>query len=106
MAASFLMSSLNVKAQGTAGIKENTVVNGLKSYPNPISDELTIEVELTSNVTSLNCSIIDALGKVVVKTTLNDSKTVINTSELDKGFYFLSISTVDGKAVKTIKLVK
>jgi len=106
VAAGFLMHQINVIPQGTAGVKENTLINRLKTYPNPLTDVLTVEVELTNNTTDLEYSIIDALGKVILKNNLEDSKTTINTSGLDKGFYFLSISTQDGKVIKTSKLVK
>lgn len=104
--ASFLMSQINIKAPVVAGIVENTIIKGLNAYPNPMTDELTIEVALTANNNNLSYSIIDALGKVVVKNPLTNSKTTLNTSGLDQGFYFLSISTIDGKAIKTVKLVK
>lgn len=106
MAEGFLMSQISILPQGTVGIKETTLLNDLKTYPNPISDELTIEVNLLVNTPTLNCTIIDALGKIVLKQAIVNSKTTINTSGLEKGFYFLSTSTIDGKPVKTTKLVK
>jgi PKD repeat protein len=106
MAQGFLMSQISIIPQGSVGIKETTLLNDLKTYPNPISDELTIEVNLSVSAPALNCIIIDALGKTVLKHTLADSKTIINTSGLEKGFYFLSISTMDEKLIKTRKLVK
>lgn len=106
IAAGFLMHQINVIPQGITGVKENTLISGLKTYPNPLTDVLTIEVELTNNTTDLAYTVIDALGKVILKNILKDSKTTINTSDLEKGFYFLSISTQDGKVIKTSKLVK
>ena len=106
VAAGFLMHQINVIPQGTTGVKENTLANGLKTYPNPIIDELTIEIELSSTVSNYIYTMVDALGKVIMKNNIKDPKTVINTSGLDKGFYFLSISTLDGKVIKTSKLVK
>jgi hypothetical protein len=106
MAAGFLMSQLNVKPQVTTGVKENTIINGLNAFPNPMADELTIEVELTNNKVDFTYSIIDALGQVVLNNKLVDSKTIVNTTSLDKGFYFLTISSSDKKSEKTIKLVK
>jgi hypothetical protein len=106
VAAGFLMHRINVIAQVTTGVKENTLANGLKMYPNPIINELTIEIEFPSTISNYTYAIIDALGKVVMKNDLKDSKTVINTSGLDNGFYFLSISTLNGKVIKTSKLAK
>ncbi len=106
VAAGFLMHQINVIAQGTTGVKENTLANGLKTYPNPIIDELTIEIELSSTVSNYTYTLVDALGKVIIKNNSKDSKTIINTNDLEKGFYFLSISNLDGKLIKTSKLVK
>ena len=106
MSAGFLMGQLNVKPQVTTGVKENAIINGLNAFPNPMADELTIEVELTNNKVDFTYSIIDALGQVVLNNKLVDSKTIVNTTSLDKGFYFLTISSSDKKSEKTIKLVK
>ena len=51
-------------------------------------------------------TIVDALGKVIAKSNMTDSKTQINTSNLDKGLYFLTVTSNNGEAAKTIKLVK
>ena len=106
MSAGFLMGQLNVKPQVTTGVKENAIINGLNAFPNPMADELTIEVELTNNKVDFTYSIIDALGQVVLSNKLVDSKTIVNTTSLDKGFYFLTIFSSDKKSEKTIKLVK
>ena len=37
---------------------------------------------------------------------LNNSKALMNTSHLEKGFYSLSITNERGSSLKTIKLVK
>lgn len=79
---------------GTTGVKEYAnVTASFNAYPNPLSDELNIEVALTNNSTALVYTIVDALGKVVAQNKLTDSKTTINTASLEKGFYFLSVST-------------
>ncbi len=106
IASGFLMHQINVIPQITNGVKENTLANGIITYPNPIVDELTIEIELSSSIVNYNYTLTDALGKVVMKNNIKDSKTVINTSDLEKGFYFLSISSDDIKIKKTSKLVK
>lgn len=105
IAAGFLMSHIAVIPQSTTGIKETGIANNLKVFPNPVSDKLTIETELASGKESIKCMLVDALGKIVIQKSIVDSKTTLDTSELEKGFYFLSIIN-DGKTVKTIKLVK
>lgn len=102
------MGKIVVKNPGAVtGVKENNnAVASLNAFPNPMNDELTIEVALTNNSTSLVYTIVDALGKVVAQNKLDDSKAIINTTQLDKGFYFLSISTDKGNVLKSIKIVK
>lgn len=105
MAAGFLMSQFNVVPQSTTGIKQTKILTGLNAYPNPIADELTIETTTKDN-SKLNYLLIDALGRVVLRGNIENSKTTINTSALEKGFYSLSITDEKGSSLKAIKLVK
>ena len=74
-------------------------------FPNPIADELTMEAT-TTNDNELTFVLVDALGRLVLTGNLNNSKTTINTSNLEKGFYSLSVTNEKGSSLKTIKLVK
>lgn len=105
MAAGFLMSQVNVIPQATTGIKQTEVLTGLNAYPNPMADELTIEATTKDN-SKLNYVLIDALGRVVLTGTIENSKAIINTSSLEKGFYSLSITNEKGSSLKAVKLVK
>jgi|GEM_PF-1191371 len=105
MAAGFLMSQVNVIPQATTGIKQAEVLTGLNAYPNPMADELTIEATTKDN-SKLNYILIDALGRVVLTGTIENSKAIINTSSLEKGFYSLSITNEKGSSLKAVKLVK
>lgn len=105
MAAGFQMSQFNVIPSTVTGIKQIETNIGLKAFPNPITDELIIEATTTDN-TKLNYILIDALGRTVLTGDLNNSKASINTSNLEKGFYSLSITNEKGSSLKAIKLVK
>ena len=105
MAAGFQMSQVNVIPLSVTGIKQSEKEIGLIAFPNPISDELTIELKTTED-NKLNYLLIDALGRLVLTGNLNNSKTTINTSNLEKGFYSLSVTNEKGSSLKTIKLVK
>lgn len=105
-ASSFLMSSLNIHAPGTpTAIKELSEVINLNVYPNPFDNELMIEVQKNENT---NCyyNLLDALGRIVNSGSLNSNKATIFTSQLEKGFYTLSIKNEKGDVLKTIKLIK
>lgn len=103
IAAGYLMKSIRVM-QGATAVQENTVLKNLSVYPNPLENELTVEVQLAREET-ISYIITDALGKVVAKDELTSSKTVINTANLDRGIYFLSITSND-QVLKTTKLMK
>ncbi|MBK8369499.1 MAG: T9SS type A sorting domain-containing protein [Bacteroidetes bacterium] len=77
----------------------------INAFPNPIAEELTIEAT-SANDTKLTYILLDALGRMVLAGNLNNSKTTINTSNLEKGFYSLSVTNEKGSSLKTIKLVK
>jgi len=81
------------------GIDENSnnalLVN---AFPNPFTDELIIEVNEPSQITITN-----ALGQVV-KTLNVNGKTTLDTNDLPKALYNLSIKTQSGSSF--VKLVK
>ncbi|MFN7911076.1 MAG: T9SS type A sorting domain-containing protein [Bacteroidota bacterium] len=77
------------------GIKNDLFVN---AFPNPFKDELTIEVNEPSQITITN-----TLGQVV-KTLNVNSKTILETNDLPKGNYVLSMKTQGG--LRNVKLVK
>jgi hypothetical protein len=104
IASGYLMNRFQVVASPTA-IKEQEVLKNLSVYPNPVENELTIEVEIVNDKQHLAYLITDALGKVVAKNELTSLKTVVNTTTLDRGVYFLSVSG-NNKVLKTTKLVK
>lgn len=106
MAAGFQMSSISVIPQTVTGIKQNELVKSLAAYPNPFNDELAIEVELNSNTSNISYEVYDALGKVVLKNKITDSKTILNTSALNNGFYFLSVKDENGNTLRSLKIVK
>ena len=98
-------ATINVIPLSVTGIKQTEKEIGLIAFPNPITDELTIEAT-TTNDNKLTFVLVDALGRLVLTGNLNNSKTTINTSNLEKGFYSLSVTNEKGSSLKTIKLVK
>jgi len=101
----FLMSQLNVVAQNATGIKQTEILTHLNAYPNPMTEELAIEASTKDN-SKLKYSLIDALGRIVLSGSIENSKAIINTSSLEKGFYSLSITNEKGSSLKAVKLVK
>lgn len=71
-------------------------------YPNPATNYAMI----SSNATIKEVAIINTLGQVVATFTANAENVQINTQDLAKGVYMVSITTAEGSAVKKLTVVK
>lgn len=72
-------------------------------YPNPVADQLTIELLNPSN-DKLNIEVLSALGKVVSSTSeKGNQKIQLNVSELAAGVYFVRIS--DSESTQTQRFI-
>jgi len=67
----------------------------IKIFPNPADDVLYVQLsgKITSNV---RYHIVDLVGKEIISGKLNNSTTAIQTSNLKKGFYILTITENNG----------
>ncbi len=77
--------SINVKTVGIEPVGSNA---NIKVYPNPASDELTIEQE--GNINKLDFEILNSTGVVVFKGTLSE-RIVIAIANFSPGIYFLKL---------------
>ena len=102
IASGFLMSQISIIPQSTTGVKKLTKPLNVVAYPNPINNELIVEI---SKEQPCKYVITDAIGKLILNGTLTQSKSMINTSNLEKGFYNLMIIDYNNQSVN-IKLVK
>lgn len=105
MAAGFLMSQFNVIPSIVTSINETEKNIDIKTYPNPISDELVIEFT-NKGFEKLSYTLIDALGRIILSKNFENDKTTINTSQLSQGFYNLNIINADNKKIKCLKIIK
>jgi hypothetical protein len=63
---------------------------GYKVYPNPASTQLTVEIE--GQASYENLELFDAMGRVVVRESLNDSgKNTIDLSHVPSGMYVVRL---------------
>ena len=83
---------------GVLGLDESVNAN-LSVYPNPSSDVVTIE----SNITEGSIQIIDLTGKVVANQTVNGAATAFNTTALTNGMY--TVILTNGSTVETRKFI-
>lgn len=63
-------------------------------YPNPASQNLTVEVSEDSNF-PLDVNIFDATGRLVAIHQLQDFTQTLNIEELDNGFYYLQVNNIN-----------
>lgn len=78
-----------------SSVYESKAVASISTYPNPVVNELNINVELTET-TSINVEVVDAQGKLVK--TINKGATAagqqvitVDMTELASGNYFISL---------------
>ena len=84
------------------GIEENTNTIVTNIYPNPTSDILNVEFEENSELYSIR--IYDIKGNTVIQKEVNSAlgKAELNLSNLQKGNYFINISTKGTSTTKKI----
>lgn len=75
--------------------------NDFNAYPNPASNNVTVALNAspTSNTT---IEIVDVRGKTVLSTLTNSSETVLNTSTLANGIYYLKVSSNNSWGIKKL----
>jgi hypothetical protein len=83
------------------GIEDNINKGQIKVYPNPVSDELIIEME--GNKTEQNFQILNSGGQVIFDGCVVD-KTIVRTGSFTAGIYLVRFD--DGKTVEVKKIVK
>lgn len=100
---SVFLASLTVSAQDNKPQQPNktqeTTIEGLSFYPNPVSNGkvyITSKSSLAKDVT-----IFDILGKVVLQSTINSKE--LNVSSLSPGIYMIKIK--EGELTATRKLI-
>lgn len=83
------------------GIAPNESAKTIKVYPNPVTNELTIEFE--GNTTKSKFEIINSLGQSVFNGTIIE-KTVVQTSSFSQGIYIIKLES--GKTSEFKKVIK
>jgi hypothetical protein len=85
------------------GVSDVASENGISIYPNPVSDNLTIEIS-AFNSEKKYLSIYNVLGERMLKSQITNSKSQINVSGLARGIYIAELSS--GKNIVRQKFVK
>ncbi|MES2688942.1 MAG: T9SS type A sorting domain-containing protein [Bacteroidota bacterium] len=92
------LSPFSVRQGTNSGVADIARLNSISVYPNPANDYIII-----NNTENVNVEIMNQLGQVVKTEALNGSAP-LNLSDLDRGNYFIKISSDNASVVK--KFVK
>jgi hypothetical protein len=85
--------------EGTVGVNElSDAITNVNIFPTPASNQLVIDVDLKYN-TSLNYSIFDLNGRIVLSAHMNSAKETVNVSSLAPGNYLLKLSDNNRKTL-------
>jgi len=88
---------------GTAGIIENSPINGLSLYPNPVDQELTVDF-VASSSQQVTLTVQDVSGKIAQQHKINANEgsnlVLMNTQDLSSGIYFIEVKTEGTRQVK------
>jgi hypothetical protein len=90
--------TINIIPTGIKFIEKN---QGIKVYPNPVSDKLIIEIEGNKNNPSVE--ILNSMGQVVFEGNLSE-KTIVQTSNFSPGIYLIKIE--NGRSFEFKKILK
>jgi len=82
----------NIVGSGMAELEKKEI----KIFPNPAADRLYIETPYTKNL----IRIIDLLGTIVFKGTIEEIKTGIDISDINPGIYFIKVESSNSSVVK------
>ena len=88
-----------VKLSNTLDLIEQTPINLISLYPNPVTNVINLKVD--NNLENFPYIISNVEGKIINRGKINDINTSINVEPLSKGVYFIKIA--DNKAIKFIK---
>jgi hypothetical protein len=72
------------------GIQEPGLENGIRIYPNPVNDKVTIEI---NNAGENTVEVLDVTGRIVKQVMANSIKTELNTAELAGGVYYVRVQS-------------
>jgi hypothetical protein len=103
---------LSTTTNGTVGTIDQFVAgNESNVYPNPASDNVTVELTLSESAENVGITFTNALGQVVKTQSIGrvqaniENKTTVNVNNLSSGVYFYTIHA-DGKKTTGKLMVK
>lgn len=89
----------------TVGVKETELTISLSIFPNPTSDNLTLQVSDYNN-DELSYQLYDAQGKLLKNGEVTEEQTQINTASLPAATYIIHVVDQENKKVQSFKIMK
>lgn len=91
------------------GIDENETVTSTTIYPNPVTDNATVQFTV-NGVANTSIEILNAVGQVVMTKNLGqttgDQNVTLNTQSLDDGTYIFKITAGENIITKSVSILK
>jgi type IX secretion system substrate protein/nidogen-like len=91
----------NYDAALATGINTLDLANSISIFPNPATESFIVK----HNFSSAELSLTNVIGQTVMSVKLNSQQQSVDINTLDKGVYFATITSKEGKS-KTMKIVK
>jgi Secretion system C-terminal sorting domain len=85
----------------TTSIKEGPSVLDVKIYPNPFSNDLTIDVK-GNKIFPIYMRLMNVLGEVMYETKTNEERVYLSMPHLSKGLYFLEVLSGNQRSVSKV----
>jgi hypothetical protein len=98
----FQQSKLTVTAINQISVKD---IN-LKVYPNPVSEQLNVEVGEIETFSKIYLSLFDINGKLLIQKKMEKSVETIDMLYLIPGSYLLTVCFESDKLLQTFKVIK
>lgn len=89
----------------TVGISEAEASISLTAFPNPTTDQLTLQVG-NQNIGTLSYRLYDLNGKLLNAARIATTQTQVDMSGLAMATYFLNVVNEKGKQVQSFKIIK
>jgi len=89
----------------TVGVKETTLNISLTAFPNPTTENLTLQISDYNNE-KLSYQLYDMQGKLLSNGQVTAQQTQINTSSLPPATYFINVVNHENKQVQSFKIIK
>lgn len=89
----------------TLAVEEVKPNISLGIYPNPTVNKLSLQINDYNNE-KLTYQLFDLQGRLLSKGQVTSQHTEINTADLPTAVYFLNISNLDRKKIKSFKIIK